>query len=478
MDDERHDTLCGNSMYGAMKAYLTGLFPKTILSLVVAVCIAPAQAETIVLDLPQSIERALTTDPRITEKEKLVDAARALEDEAQGGKGWMYGLNTFIGLAPTVRGGIFETKDADGNKSVGIPKDAFDIDGLTPWYFLDFTIIKPLHTFGKVEHYSKAANSNVRVKKGDVALRRGETTLEVTQAYYGLLAARDTRLLLEDTLEKLQAAESLVEGWLESGEGEAKQSDLFALQTGAAILQRYIAEARGFENIAMKGLRMLTGIGPEDELELADKRLKPVELPEGELEALQEKALVERPEISQLTAGLEARRALMRAKRSDSNPNIYTGVVGLISFAPGRDNLAGANVYDPFYSAGATPVLGLKWDWSSGRQPAQVAQAQAELDATLAVKSFAQQGIPFQVAEQYHTVHAHHEMVEKLYEGSRSGRRWMLSAYADFEAGVEEADSVISAFLGYIQAYSDYLKIVNDYNLHVTRLGVITGEIQ
>ena len=54
----------------------------------------------------------------------------------------------------------------------------------------------------------------------------------------------------------------------------------------------------------------------------------------------------------------------------------------------------------------------------------------------------------------------------------------MISSYADFEAGVEEADNVINAFIGYVQTYSDYLKTVNDYNLHVTRLGVITGEIQ
>lgn len=436
------------------------------------------QAETIVLDLPQSIERALVTDPRITEKEKLVDAARALKDEANGAKDLIYGVNSFVGLAPTVRGGIFETQDSQGNKTVGIPKDAFDINGLTPWYYIDFSLIKPLFTFGKVEHYSKAAESNIKIKQGDVALRRGETTLEVTRAYYGYLTARDTRALLEDTLGKLEAAVTLVEGWLEDGKGDAKQSDLYALQTGVALIKRYIAEASNFENIAYKGLRLLTGISQDDTLELADKRIQPVPLPEGELKDLQARALEKRPEISQLAAGLDARRALMRAKKSDSNPNIYTGVIGAISYAPERNNLTGANVYDPFYSAGATPVLGMKWDWASGRQPAQVAQAQAELDATLAVKSFAQQGIPFQVAEQYHNVHAYHEMVQELYDGSRSGRRWMISSYADFEAGVEDADKVINAFLGYVQAYSDYLKTVNDYNLHVTRLGIMTGDIQ
>jgi outer membrane protein TolC len=440
--------------------------------------LSPAQAETVVLDLPQSIERAINTDARIIEKEKLVDAARALLSEAEGAEDWMVGVNTFVGLAPTLRGGFFETTGSDGEKGVGIPDDAFDMDGISPWYYIDFSLIKPLHTFGKVEGYKQAATGNIQIKKGDVTLRRGETMLEVTRAYNGYLAARDTRFLLEDTLKKLQASVELVEGWLERGEGSSKQSDLYALRTGTALLQRYIAEASGFEKIAMAGLRLLAGISPEDTLTLADKRLSPVALPEGGLKELQSKALVQRPEIHQLTAGLKARRGLVKAKKSGSNPNLYTGIAGVISYTPGREDVSGIGAYDPFNSAGATPVLGLKWDWSSGRQPAQVAQAQAELEATLAVKSFAQQGIPFQVAEQYHTVHSHHEMVQKLYEGSRNGRRWMLSSYADFEAGLEEADKVISAFLGYVQAYSDYLKTVNDYNLHVARLKVITGDIQ
>ncbi len=449
---------------------------------IVAVCfllaLNPVQAGTVVLDLPQSIERALKTDARISEKEKLVEAARGLLAEARGANDWIFNVNSFVGFSPTLRGGLFETTDSSGQRTVGIPDNAFDIDGLSPWYYVDFSFIKPLHTFGKIKHYSKAAAGNIQVKQGDVALRRGQTRLEVTRAYNGYLAARDTRFLLEDSVKKMEAALELVEGWLEDEEGEAKQSDVFALQTGVALLQRYIAEATGFENIALAGLRLLTNVAPGDELELADKRLRPVELPEGELETLQARALVERPEMRQLAAGLQARREWMLAKKSESNPDLYAGVAGLISYSPLRDDLTSVSAYDPFNTAGATPILGLKWEWASGRQPAQVAQARAEMESTLALRTFAQRGIPFQVAEQYHTVHAHHEMVQKLYEGSRSGRRWMISSYADFEAGVEQADKVISAFLGYIQAYSDYLKTVNDYNLHVAKLQVVTGDFE
>lgn len=444
-----------------------------------AAALGTARADTVVLDLPQSIERALKGDARIDEKEKLVEAARGLLAEARGGDDWLFNVNSFIGFAPSLRGGLFETTDSTtGKKSVGIPNNAFNIDGLSPWYYVDFSFIKPLHTFGKIKHYSRAAAGNIQVKQGDVALQRNQTLLEVTRAYNGYLAAKDTRLMLEDSAKKLEAARDLVQGWLDNDEGKAKQSDLYALQTGTALLQRYIAEASGLERIALAGLRLLAGVSPEDELELVDKRLAPVELPEGDLKTLQAQALVQRPELRQLAAGLEARREWMLAKKSESNPNLYAGIAGLISVSPLREDLSTVSAYDPFNSAGATPMLGLKWEWASGRQPAQVAQARAEMESTLALQTFALNGIPFQVAEQYHTVHSYHEMVQKLYDGSRSGRRWMLSSYADFEAGIEQPDKVISAFLGYIQAYSDYLKTVNDYNLHVAQLRVVTGEFK
>jgi len=45
--------------------------------------------------------------------------------------------------------------------------------------------------------------------------------------------------------------------------------------------------------------------------------------------------------------------------------------------------------------------------------------------------------------------------------------RWLISTYADFEAGVEETDKLVVAFQGYVAAYGDYLRVVNAYNMHV-----------
>ena len=426
-------------------------------------------AESYTFNYEQAVERALALDPRISEREKLVDVARGLLAEAKGTDSWIYDFNAFLAVAPSIRGGFFEGPDGRFD-----PK-SLDFEGIGPWYNLDFTVVRPIYTYGKIENYSEAAKNNIKIKQGDVVLERAQVYMDLTTAYFGFLAARDGRYLMEDAAKKLNAALTLVEGWAEEGKG--KQSDVFALQTGVALVRRYHAEMSGLEKVAQAALRMLLGLNAEDTVELADKRLQPLELSDKTLDDLQKKALMDRPEMAQVEAGLKARRALLAAKNADAYPNVYSGVGGTFAYSPERVATSDVAVYDPFNHAGFSPVLGVKWDWHSGVQGAQVKQAQSELDALVEKKSFALQGIPFQVAQQFYTVQSQHEMVEQLYQASRSGRRWLIATYADFEAGVEKADKVMTALQAYVLAYGDYLRTVNEFNLSVARLKVATGEL-
>ncbi len=446
------------------------LLPAIALSGSFFYSIVASAEETLSLSLDDAVARALDSDPRIEERLQLVNAARAMLQRAEGSDDLIFDVNAFVGLTTQVEGGFFA---ADGTTPRA---DKYDYNGLTSWTSVRFSIIKPLYTFGKIEHFSDAAKSNITVKQQDVRLQRGDTVLEVTRAYYGYLAARDTRYLFEDVEGRLQKALDLVTRWLEEEKGDVRLADLYALQSGFALVKRYHARAVSVEAIALAGLKMLTGLDRSVELELADSRIRPVELPTAELEELQQLALSRRPEMRQLEAGLQARRSLVAAHRATKLPNLYAGVAGMASFSPGREKLDNPYLYDPFNNYGATPLVGMKWSWASGVQAAEVAEANAALAALTERSSFAQQGIPFQVAEQYHQVQGHYNAVMELKKGSRAARRWMMSRYVDFEAGLEEAEAILAAFQGYVLVYSDYLMAVNDYNMHVARLRYVSGD--
>lgn len=444
---------------------------RSLLAAGVLLAALPGQADTV--NLQQAVEMSLAADPRIKEREQVVEAARGLLKEVKGNAGWRISANAFIGLAPEVEGGLYE----GGAFSGTTPRtDGDEINGISEWTHLDFALVKPLYTFGKIERYGEAAQGNIELKQGELRQTRGDTIYDTKRAYYGYLTARDIRVFLEDIQTRLNGSIASVERDLEEETGESRQSDLYALQTARGLLAKYTHQARAIEKISLDGLKVLTGTGLTGELAVTDERIEPVAFPQTALSALQERALQERPEMQQLEAGLRARRALVAAKKADRMPDVYAGVVGQANYASQRERLDNPYIYDPFGSVGLTPVVGVKWDSAFGVANARVEQAHAELEALNHKKAFAVAGIPFEVGEAYANARANYESQRELAEGAAAARRWMVAALADLSAGIETADKVADALKNYVLLQTEYLRTVNDYNMNVAQLARLTGE--
>ncbi|MDH4273856.1 MAG: TolC family protein [Gammaproteobacteria bacterium] len=423
----------------------------------------------------QALAITLQRDPRILEKTHLTDVARAQEREVDGNEGLRLDFNSFLGLAPGVSGGLF-TAPCSGTATCINRTDRYSLaQGISPWTYAQISVIKPLFTFGKIEHYREAAQGQTAVKMGDVRLQRGEIALEVAKAYYGHLAARDARAFLEEVRKTVASALEKVNRWLKDGSGEATQSDAYALQTGLALVDKFLAQTRGLEAVSLEGLRTLTGIS---EFVLADTRLQRVTLPSADIAALQARAIDKRPEFAQLEAGVKARRALVAANRAGHYPNVYVGIAAMLSYSPNRDRLDNPYITDSFNDYGGTPLIGLQWQWQPGVVSAKVAQAEGELNALIDKAALARQGIPFQVAEAYYQMRAAYEGSAKSEEGARAARRWMITAYADFDAGLEKPEKVLTALQGYVLAQTDYIQGAFEYNMAVVKLRQTVGDYE
>ena len=446
---------------------------RTLLAAGLLLAALPGQADTI--NLQQAVEMSLAADPRIKEREQVVEAARGMLQEVQGNAGWRVSANAFIGLAPEAEGGFYQGGAFNGTN----PRtDGDRIEGISDWTHLDFALIKPLYTFGKIEHYGEAARGNIDLKRGELKQTRGDTVYDTKRAYFGYLTARDIRAFLEDMQGRLDRAITSVERDLEEETGEAKQSDLYALQSAKGLLAKYVYQSRAIEKISLDGLKVLTGAGLKADLKVADERLEPVAFPRVDLAEFQSRALQERPEMQQLEAGLRARRALVAAKKADRMPDVYAGVIGQFNYASQRERLDNPYLYDPFNGGGLTPVVGVKWDTVFGAASARVNQAQAELEALNHKKAFAVAGIPFEVGEAYANAEANYNAQRDLGEGAAAARRWMVASLADFAAGIESADKVANALKNYVLTQTEYLRTVNDYNMNVAQLARLTGELK
>jgi len=433
-----------------------------------------ARADTVTLQ--QAIAMSVTADPRLKEGEQVIAAAQALVREVRGNAGWRVNANAFIGLAPQAEGGFYQ----GGAFSCAVPPctprtDGDRLRGVSDWTRLEFALVKPLYTFGKIERYGDAAQSNVEIKQGELKKTRADIIFDTKRAYYGHLAARDARIFLTEIQGRVDQAIATVERNLRDETGESRKTDLFALQTAKGVLAKYVHQAHAIEKISLDGLRVLTGAGLRSNLTVADAHIEPVPFPQIELAEFQARALQNRAEMQQIEAGLRARRALVAARKADRMPDVYAGVIGQVNHASRRERLDNPYLHDPFNNAGLTPVVGVRWDTVFGVANARVDQAQAELEALNHKRAFAVAGIPFEVSEAYANAQANYESLRELAESSAAARRWMVASLADFAAGAETASKVADAIRNFALVQTEYLRTVNDYNLNVAQLARLTG---
>ncbi|MHB8920082.1 MAG: TolC family protein [Halothiobacillus sp.] len=436
---------------------------------------AGAQAQTV--NLQQATDMAMNADPRIEEQRANVAAAQALIARVEGEGGVRASVNLYAALAPKASNGIFTngTNTCPAGQGCTLRSDGNTLnDGVTVTSGITASIIKPLYTFGKLENYKTAAQYNKQLKSDEVTLAKGQTWLTVRRAYYGYLTARDTRQLLMGVRHQLADAEQPMKKKADEGKGAMR--NVYALENGLGLLDRYIAEAEGVEKIALDGLKTIIGVPLNDALAVADEHISAVKLPGGSLPQFSNQALADRPEMHMAESGLSALRSYVQARKAERYPDIYAGVVATAAFTPGRDRINNPYINDPLNQAFATPILGIKWDFNPGIISANVSRAEADLRGAVAKAQLAQVGIPYQVAEAYHSVHALDHQLAALDQARAAARHWMISSFLDFKAGLIDGGTLGMAVTGNVTTQVDYLKTLNDFNMQVAQLKVATGD--
>jgi outer membrane protein TolC len=436
---------------------------------------AGAQAQTV--NLQQATDMAMNADPRIEEQRANVAAAQALIARVEGEGGVRASVNLYAALAPKATDGIFTngSNTCSAGQNCTLRSDGNTLnDGITVTSGITASIIKPLYTFGKLENYKTAAQYNKQLKSDEVALAKGQTWLTVRRAYYGYLTARDTRAFLVGVRNQLAESEQPMKK--KADEGKAAMRDVYALENGLGLLNRYIAESEGVEKIALDGLKTIIGVPLNDPLEVADEHITAVKMPEGSMAQYSNQALADRPEMHMAESGLSALRSYVQARKAERYPDIYAGVVATAAFTPGRQQINNPYINDPLNQAFVTPVVGVKWDFNPGVLSANVSSAEADLRGAVAKAQLAQVGIPFQVSQAYHSVHALDKQIAALDQARVAAKRWMVSSFLDFQAGLVDGGTLGMAVAGNVSTQVNYLKALNDFNMQVAELNVATGD--
>jgi outer membrane protein len=436
-----------------------------------AVLLAPGgarAAEGPVFTLQQLVTMALKYSPEIRAKKSEVRLAEEQKAEARG-----YYFPQFDTL---VLGGLAPNADLPyvRNGTLVYPDPKYRAHGVNVFGRLEFTLVQPLYTFGKIAYRDRAAAKNVKVKEAGVVAKKGDVMFQVAQAYYGLILAQQGREAVRDAQAYLTDAHRRAKRLLEIRSPHARESDLYRLAVYEGGVEKFGAQAEEGAKVAYQALKALIGYGPDQNFQTPPELPAPSQAPFPLAHYIQE-ALDLRPEFTQLQEGLVARQLLVDAAKADQLPSFFAMISGQFAGAPGRDTDPSPFHEDYYNTYSAGPMLGMKWHLDFGITRAKIRQAQAELQQLKETQKTALMGIPVEVGQAYGKVQENYKASAGLEKSYVNARRWLVTAFSNFDMGIGKMEDIFQAFEKYGAFRGDYLSALYQYNLATAELEKATG---
>jgi outer membrane protein len=426
-------------------------------------------AEKPVLTLKELIVMALKYSPEVKATKSEVTLAKEQKNEVHGYRWPQFDATVMGGGVPKAR--LPVAPPGGGQLFYPDPKDK--LHGMAIFGRMDFSVIQPLYSFGKIAFREEAAARNVKVKEAGVDAKKGEVMYQVSEAYYGLIlaeqgkdAVKDARTYLSDTRERITRM-------LHVNSPNVKESDRYRLASYEGALEKFAAAADEGSKVAYTALKALTGL--EQDFRVPQELPNPASAPAG-LDYYVREALEMRPEFTQLKEGLVARQLLVDAAKADRYPSFFLAVVGQLAGAgPGRKYNPDPYVVDYFNDMGALPFVGARWHFDFGILKAKIGQAKAEMEQLRYTQKTALMGIPVEVAQNYGKVQENYKGSVGMEKAYINARRWLVTSFSNFDMGLGKMDDIFQAFERYGSFRGDYLQTLYDYNLSVAKLDKSTG---
>lgn len=258
-------------------------------------------------------------------------------------------------------------------------------------------VLYPVYNGGKVKSYQNQAREMIDAAgNGQVAVEQ-YLTFGVYQAYEAVHAARSFIKVAEQAKktaeEFVRTTENLVR------QGVLVRSELLSARVNASAADVALAQAKGKEQIALDGLRILMGLDAMEAIDVADRL--DVRLPEGDLQAIIKDAVTKNPQLAaqrkQATSSLYA----VDAARADEKPSFNV-------MARQDWNDDGIGFDSSSYTVGGV----FSWKVSDfGLTENTVKMAQAEAEQKQAETASMENRVKFEIMQAWHRLEVAREQV-------------------------------------------------------------------
>lgn len=430
---------------------------KNVLALTAALSVLCTQsvfAATLELDLEETIQRALLTNPSVKIAEYNRKAAKADYSAAKGARGISISLSHDSG-----RGGYADY--AWRNVNGGAPIWTKSIGNS---HSNSITASLPIFTGGELQGQIGQAKANYRSMLSAEEQAYNEMKETATTGYFNMLNATNMKALRQESVDRLQA--HLDNVIAQYNVGIVARADVLRSEVELANAQQNYITASNEYDVAEATLNNIIGTPLGTTLLLKDRlQYEPYENDMAYCLAYSEQ---HRPELKQAEYGVDAAEAALVVARSGHMPKVYANASnnwgGNGSDWPGDD--------DENWSVGVTASMNV---FDSGVTWSKIHAAQENLAKARESQRQIKDNVELEVRTDYLSMREAEKRITTAQVAVASAEEDYHIAVVRYQAGVGTNIDVMDAQEALTQAKTNYYQALYNYNTSKAALNTSMG---
>ena len=427
---------------------------KNVLALTAALSVLCSQsvfAATLELDLEETIQRALLTNPSVKIAEYNRKAAKADYSAAKGARGISISLNHSTG-----RNGY---ADPQYNQQLNIWTK-----GIGNSHSNSITASLPIFTGGELQGQIGQAKANYRSMLSAEEQAYNEMKETATTGYFNMLNATNMKALRQESVDRLQA--HLDNVIAQYNVGIVARADVLRSEVELANAQQNYITASNEYDVAEATLNNIIGTPLGTTLLLKDRlQYEPYENDMAYCLAYSEQ---HRPELKQAEYGVDAAEAALVVARSGHMPKVYANASnnwgGDGSDWPGDD--------DENWSVGVTASMNV---FDSGVTWSKIHAAQENLAKAKESQRQIKDNVELEVRTDYLNLREAEKRITTTQVAVASAEEDYHIAVVRYQAGVGTNIDVMDAQEALTQAKTNYYQALYNYNTSKAALNTSMG---
>ncbi len=337
----------------------------------------------------------------------------------------------------------------------------------TKSYTTTLSVNQLLYDFGKTGNALDAARWGTRSSQQDLERIVQEAVLNVKQAYFALLQAKQLVLVEQKTIEQSESHLKQAQAFFRAG--SKPRFDVTRAEVDVNTARLGLINANNSVRVRTIALNNAMGIDPGTATDIDDAFPPAAEIPT--LEKAQTDSLKNRPELMKTEADIEAAKARVRTEEANYFPTLSAN--GAYNWATGTQDLGQFNGIplqgDVLNSWNAGVMLSVPL-FQGGLTRGRVSEARADLIALEIQRDAAKQSILLDVNQAYADMDGAKLRIDVMESSLQKARENLELAQGRYEAGIGPYIEVTDAQLSAVQAETDHIQAQYDYQLSVARL--------